>query len=243
MDGLTASNVLQAWDTCRSLHPVERTLAVLHLGMPEKNYEFLAQLPIGRRDEMLLRLRERTIGSKLNGMTHCTDCAEPVEFAVESTDLRQPANPEQVTEHTLRTDNAVLRIRAIDSTDLLAAAGATTEQEAANCLLSRCIVHAEIGGGAVEPDTLPTDVRQAVAGRLMEMDPNVEIELSLKCPECAHQWSIQFEVAAFFWDELSAWAVGLLHEVHCLARAYGWSEGDILSMSARRRQAYLGMVL
>ena len=37
-------------------------------------------------------------------------------------------------------------------------------------------------------------------------------------------------------------AARLLAEIHTLARAYGWSERDLLGMSAVRRAAYLGMV-
>jgi hypothetical protein len=37
-------------------------------------------------------------------------------------------------------------------------------------------------------------------------------------------------------------AAGLLAEVHRLARAYHWSEGDILALSVDRRLAYLLML-
>jgi hypothetical protein len=46
----------------------------------------------------------------------------------------------------------------------------------------------------------------------------------------------------FFWSEISAEARRLLLEVHNLASAYGWSESDILSMSALRRRYYLEMI-
>ena len=34
-----------------------------------------------------------------------------------------------------------------------------------------------------------------------------------------------------------------LNEIHLLASAYGWSEGEILSLTAKRRRLYLQMVL
>jgi hypothetical protein len=43
--------------------------------------------------------------------------------------------------------------------------------------------------------------------------------------------------------ELNAAATRLLHDVHTLASAYGWSEGDILAMSEARRARYVAMVL
>jgi hypothetical protein len=45
--------------------------------------------------------------------------------------------------------------------------------------------------------------------------------------------------ARIFFFELTGRAGGLLREVHRLARAYHWSERDILSLSLKRRLAYL----
>ncbi|HUD55174.1 MAG TPA: hypothetical protein VMR02_08095 [Terracidiphilus sp.] len=42
--------------------------------------------------------------------------------------------------------------------------------------------------------------------------------------------------------QIEARARRLLYEVHTLAAAYGWSEREILSLSAPRRALYLEMV-
>lgn len=47
---------------------------------------------------------------------------------------------------------------------------------------------------------------------------------------------------SFFWDEINHWAKRLIHDVHILAVAYGWSEEKILALSPWRRQAYLDLV-
>jgi hypothetical protein len=44
-------------------------------------------------------------------------------------------------------------------------------------------------------------------------------------------------------DSLSHWAERCLDQVHTLARAYGWSEAQILALSPVRRACYLGRVL
>ena len=51
-----------------------------------------------------------------------------------------------------------------------------------------------------------------------------------------------FDIGAFFWSEIDAWAGRILQQVHVLASAYGWSERDVLALSPVRRQLYLGMV-
>lgn len=48
-----------------------------------------------------------------------------------------------------------------------------------------------------------------------------------------------------FWFDPLNWIVrhaqALLHEVHQLARAYGWTESEILALPRVRRQAYIGL--
>ena len=64
----------------------------------------------------------------------------------------------------------------------------------------------------------------------------------MTCPACGRFWQAAFDIASYLWSELDALAQRLLGEVHTLARAYGWREADVLSMSPWRRQFYLEMV-
>jgi hypothetical protein len=58
---------------------------------------------------------------------------------------------------------------------------------------------------------------------------------------CGHE-TTQLDTAALLWDEITARAGALLHEVHRLASAYGWSEAQILALSPARRARYLALV-
>jgi hypothetical protein len=64
----------------------------------------------------------------------------------------------------------------------------------------------------------------------------------LTCPSCGASWQEGLDILSFFWDEIENWAYRTLHEIHMLALAYGWSEPEILSLSAARRQMYLEKV-
>jgi hypothetical protein len=64
----------------------------------------------------------------------------------------------------------------------------------------------------------------------------------LKCPVCSDEWNAAFDIESFFWIEINAWAARILGEVHILASAYGWSEQEILRVSAWRRECYLNLV-
>ena len=84
--------------------------------------------------------------------------------------------------------------------------------------------------------------RRRMIARIAEADPQADVEVALNCPCCQHTWQTDFDIVSYLWAELHAWATRLFREVHLLASAYGWSESDILNMSARRRRHYLEML-
>ena len=109
-------------------------------------------------------------------------------------------------------------------------------------LADRCILEATWGGVEATADDLPDDLLAALAAEMSARDPQAEVLLDLTCPACGARWQTVFDIAAYFWAELTAEAKRLLREVDALARAYGWCEADILALSPRRRQAYLELV-
>ena len=81
-----------------------------------------------------------------------------------------------------------------------------------------------------------------VSQRMAVADPQADVRLAMTCPACGHKWKAIFDIVSFFWSEIDSWVKRTLHEVHVLASVYGWSEAEILHMSAWRRQSYLAMV-
>ena len=75
-----------------------------------------------------------------------------------------------------------------------------------------------------------------------QADPQADLQLDLSCDACGHQWQAPFDIVAFLWTELNAWAQRRLSEIHVLAKAYGWTEPEVLALSPWRRQVYLNMV-
>ncbi len=78
---------------------------------------------------------------------------------------------------------------------------------------------------------------------MAQADPLAETRLALECPSCAHAWEESFDIAGFLWEEIEARARRIVFDVHALASAYGWTEAQILALSAvsRRRALYLEM--
>ncbi|MEI8020312.1 MAG: hypothetical protein WCH39_19075 [Schlesneria sp.] len=81
-----------------------------------------------------------------------------------------------------------------------------------------------------------------VSGLMEAADAGADIKLSLQCDSCGHIWSRPFDILSYLWSELELFCQRMLLDVHRLARAYGWSEREILNLSPLRRQVYLRMV-
>jgi hypothetical protein len=109
-------------------------------------------------------------------------------------------------------------------------------------IIARCVIDVEGPEGNVEPANIPQDVVDLLADEMERRDPLAMIRLDLRCAQCGHVWQSLFDVASLLWTDVDRWARMFLHEVHLLARAYGWTERDVLRLSDARREHYLGMV-
>ncbi len=66
--------------------------------------------------------------------------------------------------------------------------------------------------------------------------------VTLACPGCGAGFVADLDVAAFIWAEFDLAAKRVLGDVDALARAYGWTEPDVLALGDTRRAAYLRLV-
>jgi len=225
MRSLTASEMLEVWDTAAAMSPTRRALAVLLAATPEAGPEELAALSIGARDARLLSLREWFFGPRVVGRAVCPVCEEHLVCAFDVDDVRVAP---------LESGGNPVRYRLPDSTDLEAIASAADEATALGQLLERCVSDQTVAQTALQRATLTDEMARH--------DPQACVELSVTCHACRHPWSVVFDIASFFWTEIHAWAQRTLRDVHTLASAYGWSEQDILGLSNPRRQAYLELI-
>jgi hypothetical protein len=104
------------------------------------------------------------------------------------------------------------------------------------------VLVAECKGHALDVSALPDDIRHRLDDAMAKSDPLADLHLALRCPACSHAWSATLDIVDYLWGELDDWAQDLLSEVHQIARAYAWSEHDILTMSPLRRRYYLDLL-
>jgi hypothetical protein len=242
MRPLSASKLLSVWERASRQPPVERALLLLGAACPEQTAEELAQLPIGRRDSLLMAVRESTFGSQFVSRLICQKCGERLELAFKVSDIGVAQETENAGPLTLNVDGYEVLFRLPNSEDIrvvTVAVGADSEPE--QLLLGRCLLRVTKDGADQSAAELPPSVVEMVVDRMAEADPQ-SVPLSLACAACSHKWSVGFDIVSYFWSEVNAWASRTLREVHLLASTYGWREDDILAMSPWRRQRYLEMI-
>jgi hypothetical protein len=232
MQSLSPEKILAVWEAGQQQHELDRALTLLATGPQGLGRDELADLTIGERDARLLQLRTLVLGPFATGFAECPQCGERVEFRIDIATLAQPkelaATPDEID-----LDGTRIRFRLPTSHDLAEVVAAPDEAQGLRRLIERCVI--EPGS----PNELPNEIVEALSQAMLEADPQAEIIISLSCPGCGRRWELLFDIAQFFWNEIAAQARRLLREIDALARAYGWTEREILSLPAQRRQTYL----
>lgn len=77
---------------------------------------------------------------------------------------------------------------------------------------------------------------------LEEADPYTALDLESECPYCEAAVSQPLDLESVLLHRLQSALTERLREVHRLARAYHWSESDILALPAQRREFYLACI-
>jgi hypothetical protein len=241
MRALLAPDIVRMWEVGRDQAPIERAISLLAIASAESSRAELSALTISRRDSQLLELRKRTFGDALNAFSECPQCAGRLEIRFATTAIKSSdgGSPDILE---INSHGTTVRFRLPTSIDLAEAIAVENIDQASEALFSRCVIEARKGGEIIGANELPEEVREEINRRMATADPAAEVLLNLQCPLCTHSWQAFFDIASFFWTEISTHARRLLREVDALARIYGWGEAEILGLSAIRRQAYLELI-
>jgi hypothetical protein len=241
MAPISAAGLLETWERALGRGPADRAVALATLGLPGQTADEVARWTIGRRDRAILALRESAFGSRMEGAGDCPACAATLELKFDVADISQEAI-DDLEDLEMVSAPFTLRLRPPNSIDQRAVAECKDAARARRLVFERCVIAATHDGVPIAAADLPDALIGPAADRLGEADRGADVRLSTACPECGHGWSLDFDIVAFFWREIEAWATRVLDEVHTLAFAYGWPERDILALSPTRRQFYLEAV-
>jgi hypothetical protein len=232
-----AQTILDLADAAQGESPIARALRVAAAAGADA--ADLRDAPLGRLHAASLGFHEALAGPRLDAVATCPACASLVEFVLDGDALRELDREAATGELTMLTDAGEWRVRWRVPTagDLAEVAGRT---DAASALLELCC---EVTGPREEgARDAPNELVERIETALADADPLAELTVGLECPECGAVFDADVDPIAFVWREVQARARRLLREVDALARAYGWTEAEVLALSEQRRAAYLEIV-
>jgi hypothetical protein len=237
---LTAAELLQIWEDGLDQPLYHKSAMLLVAACAPADWDTVVQWPVGRRDGLLLQLRQAIFGTNLENTAFCPGCSEQVEWEMKTTHLLVsiPLESREIPVFTLDSAPFNLRFRLPNTQDFFD----KTALQHPFQLTRNCILGAEKNGTSCAAVDLPDKVLQEVDNRMEAEDPQANLTFQLQCPSCQQLWENVFDIMTYLWIEIDNWAKHLLQEVFVLARAFGWSERDIISMSSTRRQFYLEML-
>jgi uncharacterized protein (UPF0212 family) len=230
MRALAAADIVELAEAGQGRGPSFLALGILGRADPTID---AAALTLGQRDAMLLAVRAQLSGPRLEFVSACPACGTVLEMTLraEQIGLGLVAQPAPQTRQ-IRAGDALIAVAPLTA-GALAAAEALDDPASARLLLLK----------AAAPEAPEDDaVLSAVEAAVEAMDPAVETGLDWSCPACAARWSEAVDVAALLAGEIAVRSRAVLADVATLARAFHWSERDILALPAERRRFYLEAV-
>jgi hypothetical protein len=236
MGELAAERILTGWEAAASHRAHRRALALLELADGGS-----ADMALGRRDAMLLRVFRDIRGPELDALAECPQCCVTLELKLQIDELctgyderREPAAAFEVDLGT-----AAVQARCPTTEDLIAVSTAPGPAAARRLLVARCV--SSVRRDHEGSPQLSDDEIDRLGDELERIDPLVDVRIEIGCEECSHRWSALLDVPLLVWAQVEGMARRLLRQVDALALRYGWSEAEILAISEARRLAYLDL--
>lgn len=217
---MTEADLLGAWplDGVQPLKRFARFFAALGGGAPP-----WAEQSLGACNRHLARLHARVIGRPVEAVVSCA-CGKDLEVVLPLDAIATAPDP------ALRIEIAAPGPRQFRLPHLSEIAFAGRPQE----LAARCAL--DDGGPVPEPYLGALDEAWSQA------DPVAEITLDLTCPACGAEVRSRADLPLFVARDLDLKVQGIVAEIHGFARAYGWTEAEVLAVPSARRRVYAALI-
>lgn len=228
------------------------TAAVINLGeLKPVSVENVRGLSIGDREMLLTAVRRLAFGSRIEAIARCPQagCGAMLDLDIDVERLCSPPTegmpgPSYSIDVAGEGGDLRVRFRLPTGADQEAAArqAFADPRASARLLFERCILE------VVDPAGQPLDIAMCAGlingpleDAIRRLDPSIETILQLTCPSCGHETAVLLDFGAYLLAELAGGET-IYHQVDRIARAYHWSEADILRLPLPRRRRYLRLL-
>jgi len=208
------------------------------LSTPDETWEW----SLHRRLQALIAV-ERASGTHSAALhARCPDdgCGEPMELDLDLAQFVLPDQPERFECDVAPGVRLAVRLPT----------GADQRRWRSDALtgadpqpgLARELVLTVNGAPLADDAAFAVEWIEPLADALAARDPLTALRLVTRCPACGRSGAIAFDLEAHLLSSAAARQAQLLDTVHRLARAYHWSEREILALPRGRREHYLARV-
>lgn len=230
MAPLSAAQLFALWEPS-SAAPAHRRLEPLVASLFPG--EAIESDTLGARNRRLLALHAEVSDAAIEARLRCGRCGTDNAFELPVADILACPVPDPAARVTVRAGKRRLTFRLPRMADLNAAA-ACDPDDALGLIVERC----RIGGAG----PVPAAAVGRLSARFEALDPAARILVDLACAECGSALSASVDLAEFVAAGVDGLVDRLQREIHVLAGAYGWTEGEILALPPPRRRGYLAMI-
>lgn len=189
-------------------------------------------------DALLLNIRRTVFGETITGDSYCPaeTCGARVDVTFSVGQYlahqrpRKPRDVETASESGwFKLHGSQVTFRLPQGADLLAVC---KHDQPVSALIQRC----------VRPPDPPARLLRRIERAMDALAPSSTTDLQGDCPECGHTFEFRFDPQEFSLRELREQAAFIYEDVHLIARHYGWSEAEIISLPRNRRVQYAEMI-
>jgi hypothetical protein len=232
MTGTSDARLIDLWEIAAKEHHVDRALTLIAAHDPGVDRQTLAELPIDQRDARLFGLALSVVGPSLSVTATCDACGGKTDLDIAIADILAQVPSDRARSRVFTHGGQDHEFRLPNSLDLAQALKTDDPTVARQTLLSALID---------APDASPV-LLDAFEAHLAEKAGIEALTLGHACSECGEQQAAPVDIVDILWQQISARAQHLLWDIHLLAKSYGWSSSEILSLSPTRRAAHVAMV-
>ncbi|MEM9305178.1 MAG: hypothetical protein AAGE01_23915 [Pseudomonadota bacterium] len=231
---LDASAVIGLAEDASSSSVARWSFRLLQQAFPQADERQLLELPVGSRDRYVLMVRAQRISGPLRSEPVCGTCGATYELNLEPAAFglagASPwADPEPQAVEILGRE---VMLRPVNLGDVIAVEAIGDPTQAAVLLAGRAV--------GTDGTELPLE---AVAGALEALDPAADVWIETCCPECEAVETFALDPVHFVAHEFRQLSQRILQDVVDIARAFHWTERDILALSEQRRAYYVAEAL
>jgi len=236
---VSTAQLMQLWESARAAPSCQFGVVILRFAAPELSEEQLLNMSTGARDGLLLRVRLQWFGPLVQSSTPCTSCKLPIEADLDLQQFTPPLTlkaPYSECSYKGKT----IRVRGLRVKDEIEyATRGLSGAKATSFILDKVIAKQCFDRQNVlkEIENDPAFFKQ-IEEHMEIADPWATVWLNLACQECKAEHSLLFDIKDILYNDLQNWFAEIMEQIHILARAYGWSEQEILSLSSQRRLWY-----